>query len=243
LREKKSMNKIIIANWKMYGTVESSKEFLNYISKNIFNTQTNLVVCLPYTLLWCAKNYWQAYNKNWLDFGAQNCHYNLQYGPFTGCINAFMLKDIGANYTIIGHSETRTTPEQNQIYLDNLSAQLQAIFEARLTPIICVNQNVWNLQAKHITEVDMLINYIGNKKAIIAYEPTWAINQEQAAPLTNIQHNIQNLKNKLNLPVLYGGSVNKQNANQIAPLCDGLLVGRLGTNQQKFCDLVNNIQS
>ena len=108
--------KYFIGNWKMFGDisdfkiVQSISKFLNK-SKNSINKK-RIILCVPNTLIY---NFKKKLKSKLISIGAQNCHYNQTNGPFTGSVNAHMLKKIGADYIILGHSENRAEGESNEL--------------------------------------------------------------------------------------------------------------------------------
>ena len=101
-----------IANWKMYGdlkSLNSLNKVLKFSNKHK-KKKIKLIYCPPYTLL---DSFSKKIRKSKIELGAQNCHYEISSGPFTGSISPSMLKKIGSNYVIIGHSENRTDGEND----------------------------------------------------------------------------------------------------------------------------------
>ena len=116
--------KYFIGNWKMFGDFSSFKiiyKINQYIYKEKNLNNKKIVLCVPNTLI----HFFQKRLKSKLiSLGAQNCHYHETYGPFTGSVNASMLKKIGAEYIILGHSENRMEGETNQIIKKKLHLRL-----------------------------------------------------------------------------------------------------------------------
>ena len=120
-----------IANWKMFGVLSSIKllKKVSFYLKKIKKKNLKVIFCVPYTLLSeYSKN---IKNKN-MSIGAQNCHDLKDFGPFTGSVNSKMIKDVGANYVILGHSENRQQGETdfiiNKKILSSLNSNLKVIF-------------------------------------------------------------------------------------------------------------------
>ena len=122
-----------IANWKMYGDLKS----LNSLNKVIKFTNTNkrkkikLIYCPPYTLL---QAFYKKIKKTRIFLGAQNCHYEISSGPFTGSISPMMLKKIRIKYVIIGHSENRKEGETDHL----INKKIKSLIKCGLKIIFCV---------------------------------------------------------------------------------------------------------
>lgn len=212
------MSKIIVANWKMNG----SSEFIDSFFSNFTNPDTNnLIICPPLPYLSFVKNKGVA-------VGGQNCS---QYtsGAFTGDVSATMLRDMGCDYVIVGHSERRQYHSESN---DLVRAKANAALEAGLIPIICVGES------KEIRESGNHIETVLNQtkesiptqtgQFMLAYEPIWAIGTGLTASIDDIAEMHAALRQLLpSTPLLYGGSVNSTNSNEImsVPNVDGVLVG------------------
>ncbi len=212
------MSKIIVANWKMNG----SSEFIDSFFSNFTNPDTNnLIICPPLPYLSFVKNKGVA-------VGGQNCS---QYtsGAFTGDVSATMLRDMGCDYVIVGHSERRQYHSESN---DLVRAKANAALEAGLIPIICVGES------KEIRESGNHIETVLNQtkesiptqtgQFMLAYEPIWAIGTGLTASIDDIAEMHAALRQLLpSTPLLYGGSVNSGNSNEImsVPNVDGVLVG------------------
>ena len=126
-----------IANWKMYGDLKSIKTLNKVIkfTKSYKNNKYKLVYCPPFTLLSSFSN---KLRKTNIDIGAQNCHHSENYGAFTGSINSKMLKNIGANYIIIGHSENRTEGETNKL----INKKIKNALKYKIKVIFCIGETL-----------------------------------------------------------------------------------------------------
>ena len=132
-------NKILfIANWKMFGDLNSVKSIQSVINlskkKNYKNAK--IIYCPPYTLL---NNFVIRTRKTNLDIGAQNCHYEINTGPFTGSISSTMIKKLGAKYVIIGHSENRSNGETNT----QINKKIHSAILKKLKVIFCMGENLY----------------------------------------------------------------------------------------------------
>ena len=165
-----------IANWKMYGDIKSLNT-LNRVIKFSKSKEINkgrLIYCPPYTLI---NSFLKKFKNCLIDIGAQNCHENETYGPHTGFINARMLKNIGANYVIIGHSENREKGESNRL----INLKIKNAIKAKLKVIFCIGETLKEKRQKKTRQIlskqiKLGLDKIKNKSNIfIAYEPVWAI--------------------------------------------------------------------
>ena len=242
-------NKILfIANWKMFGDLNSVKSIQSVINlskkKNYKNAK--IIYCPPYTLL----NYFVIKTrKTNLDVGAQNCHYEINTGPYTGSISSTMIKKLGAKYVIIGHSENRSNGETNT----EINKKIHSAILNNLNVIFCIGENLFEKKNKKTNkilkqQIDLGLKKIKKiDKIIFAYEPVWSIGTGKV--LTNIEltkqiivikkiikDKFKNQKTK----IIYGGSVNNQNINNLKQIkeINGFLIGGASQNSKKFIDII-----
>ena len=126
-----------IANWKMFGdirSVNSTKKVIKF-SKNKKYKRAQIIYCPPYTLL---EKFLKITKKSKIKIGAQNCHYSQRPGPFTGSISANLIKSIGANYVIIGHSENRISGDNNNI----INLKIKSALKEKLKIIFCIGETL-----------------------------------------------------------------------------------------------------
>ena len=126
-----------IANWKMYGNTNSLNT-LNKVIKFSKSKEINkgrIIYCPPFTLI---SSFFRKFQNCLIDIGAQNCHESDDYGPHTGFINSRMLKNIGANYVIIGHSENREKGETNKL----INQKIKSALKANLKVIFCIGETL-----------------------------------------------------------------------------------------------------
>ena len=244
--------KYFIGNWKMFGDFSSFKiirKINEYIYKEKNFNKKKIVLCVPNTLI----HFFQKKLKSKLiSLGAQNCHYHETYGPFTGSVNASMLKKIGAEYIILGHSENRLEVETNQI----IKKKIISALNQKLNVIFCIGETykekskgkTFSILRKQIKS-SLNKKFIKNK-IILAYEPVWSIGTNKIPKKSELQNTIKFIKKdfrkifKTNKSpkVLYGGSVNHQSIGLLSSISeiDGFLIGSASQSAKKFIDIVKN---
>jgi triosephosphate isomerase len=214
-----------------------------------------VIICVPYTNLQVALQTVKGTNVH---IGAQNCHW-AEKGAFTGEIAPSMLKEMGVEYVIVGHSERRTYfGETNQTVL----ARTKAALNAGLVPIVCIGETLdernggtmEQVLTEQIKEGFAEITAEQMANVIVAYEPVWAIGTGVTA--TNQQANdaiafcrgvfadMYGSDVANNLCIQYGGSMNDKNAKELLsmPHIDGGLVGGASLVAEKFATIVNAIK-
>jgi len=242
-------NKILfIANWKMFGDLNSVKSIQSVINlskkKNYKNAK--IIYCPPYTLL---NNFVIKTRKTNLDVGAQNCHYEINTGPFTGSISSTMIKKLGAKYVIIGHSENRSNGETNNL----INKKIHSAILNNLNVIFCIGENLFEKKNKRTNnilkrQIDLGLKKIKKiDKIIFAYEPVWSIgtgkvltNKELIKQVIIIKNIIENKFKNQKTKIIYGGSVNNQNINNLKQIkeINGFLIGGASQNSKKFIDII-----
>jgi triosephosphate isomerase len=242
-------NKLLfIANWKMFGDLNSVKSIQSVINlskkKNYKNAK--IIYCPPYTLL---NNFVIKTRKTNLDVGAQNCHYEINTGPFTGSISSTMIKKLGAKYVIIGHSENRSNGETNNL----INKKIHSAILNNLNVIFCIGENLFEKKNKKTNKILKKQIYMGLKKIkkidkiIFAYEPVWSIgtgkiltNKELTKQVIIIKKIIKNKFKNQKSKIIYGGSVNNQNINNLKQIkeINGFLIGGASQNSKKFIDII-----
>ena len=233
-----------IANWKMYG----NKKSLNTLDKVIKFSKSKeikkgrLIYCPPYTLI---SLFFKKFQNCLIDIGGQNCHENFDYGLHTGNVNAKMLKDVGANYVIIGHSENREKGETNKL----INQKIKSAIKANLKVIFCIGETLKEKKegkTKSILtkQIKFGLDKVEKKRNLfIAYEPVWSIGTGKIPNLIELEETIKFIKNKFNKispKILYGGSVNPNNVKNLKMIknLDGFLIGGASQNSKKFIDIV-----
>jgi triosephosphate isomerase (TIM) len=246
----------IAANWKMYKTVHEAvvfvKEFRSLV-KDI--TSVEIVVAPPFTALHAVA---EAARSSNVGVSGQNLHWDKE-GAFTGEISAGMLREAGAEYVVIGHSERRRLFGETD---QSVNRKLVAALSAGLTPIVCLGETLDEREAEQTLPVldrqikDGLDGLTGDQvhSLVIAYEPVWAIGTgrnatpEQAAEAH--AHIRGRLRSWFGAPaadgchVIYGGSVKPDNIHDliVLPDVDGALVGGASLDVRGFADIVSRSQ-
>jgi len=230
--------KIIAGNWKMNKTPSEAVTFINEIKPLVATEDADVVFCVPAVSLIPAV---EAVKGTNIEIGAQNMHFE-EKGAYTGEIAPNMLTDVGAKYVIIGHSERREYFAETD---ETVNKKVLKAFEHGLTPIICCGESL--KQREQGITIDFVRQQIkiaflnvpkeNAKKAVIAYEPIWAIGTgkvatpEQAEEVCKaIRECIGEIYDKETadtIRIQYGGSVTAENAKELfsQPDIDGGLVG------------------
>ena len=233
-----------IANWKMYGvlkTLNSLNKIISF-SRNYKKNRLKIIYCPPFTLINPLS---KKLKKTPIGLGAQNSHESQNYASLTGQINSNMLKDVGAEFVILGHSENRKSGEENKL----INKKIKSSLKSGLKVILCIGETL-NEKKKNKTK-NVLKNQIKNclngienlSNIMIAYEPVWAIGTGKIPTLDDLKENILFIKNRLtkkSFKVLYGGSVNVRNIKDLKKIevIDGFLIGGDSRDPKKFIDII-----
>jgi triosephosphate isomerase (TIM) len=243
----KISEKLVVANWKMHGNLKQNSVLLADFVENLSSLEyTQVVVCAPYPYLAQLQSMLQNSNIAW---GAQNVA-KMEVGAYTGEVSAAMLADFGCKYVIIGHSERATAYCESD---ENIATKFVQAKKHGLTPILCVGETLIEREAGVMEmvvgkQLDAIINTHGAAvfaDAVISYEPIWAIGTGLAATPEQAKSMHLFIRNKIanlnldaanHLKILYGGSVNPQNAVQLFAVAniDGGLIGKCSLNAQEF---------
>lgn len=248
----------LIGNWKM--APEKNTQVADLIKKSgdiakAYKSSLTTIVCPPSVFLSTAvKNV-----KMPLLVGAQGVSGSVAVAQ-TGLVSAAMLKDRGAQYVIIGHSEMRARGDGN----GEVKAQLTRLFEKKLLPIVCIGEKSRDAQGWYLSEVKEQLETIFSdlaalqaKKIIIAYEPVWAIGAqaERAATPAECREMVIFIRKFLAdkydekvakaIPIIYGGSADEYNAKNFVTEggAQGFLVGRVSLDGKRFAALAKSITS
>jgi triosephosphate isomerase (TIM) len=242
---------IIAGNWKMFKTVSEAVSFLNEVKSKAEVNGVESVVCAPFTALSALV---QAAKGTSLRIGAQNLHWE-DNGAYTGEISGVMLKDLGVNYVIIGHSERRAYFAETN---ETVNKKMHAAFKHGLTPIVCVGEKLEEREAGQTKQVckaqtEAAFQGLSNEQAaqvVIAYEPIWAIGTGKSSTAEDAQDVIGYIRSLVadlydseiaqSVRIQYGGSVKPNNISEYMAQkdIDGALVGGASLEPSSFIQLV-----
>ncbi|MBE0700758.1 MAG: triose-phosphate isomerase [Acholeplasmataceae bacterium] len=244
---------LIAGNWKMYKTKDDALAFIYAVNLSVpEKEEVESVICAPAILI---RDLVKREGEN-LRIGAQNMHY-ADEGAFTGEISPLMLKSYGVDYVILGHSERRAYFHETDEWV-NLKAQ--AAVRNELTPIICVGESLEIRDAGTtdqfvIDQVKKAYINMDAKQAlntVIAYEPIWAIGTGKTATpnqaneaicmIRNVMENLYSKEVSEQIRILYGGSVNTKNIDDLLAMSDidGALVGGASLDPNSYLTLVKS---
>ena len=244
--------KVIAGNWKMNKLPNEAIAFIEELAPLVKNTENEVVLCVPYTDLFYALLTAQGTN---IKIGAQNMHYE-EKGAYTGEVSAEMLKSIGVEYVIIGHSERREYFNETD---ETVNKKLKKALAVGLKPIVCVGEKLEQREEGKAKEVVTKqtklalegLNPENVKNTIIAYEPIWAIGTGKTATKEDADETIKWIREEISkiygndiskcVIIQYGGSVKSGNAKDLFTMSDidGGLVGGASLDAQEFSKIVN----
>ena len=244
--------KVIAGNWKMNKLPNEAIEFVNELSELVKDTENEVIICVPYTDLFYVLM--QAQGTN-IKIGAQNMHFE-ESGAYTGEVSGQMLKSIGVEYVIIGHSERRQYFSETD---ETVNKKIKAAFKNELKPIVCVGETL-EQREQGITEdiiktqTKLALDGLSKtqvKNTIIAYEPIWAIGTGKTATSEDANNSIKVIRKEIEdiygkdvaeeVIIQYGGSVKSKNARELFETSDidGGLVGGASLDAEEFSKIVN----
>jgi len=246
------MNKsLIVANWKMNpATLKESKRLFNSVKEGIKNVKnTEVVICPPFIYLPVLKS--EAKGPSFaISFGGQSCFWE-EKGAFTGEVSPTMLKGLGCQYVILGHSERRKYFQETD---EMINKKIKAALKAKLKPILCIGETESEKKSgktlyilkKQLTSAfkNTPKSLILNSKFSIAYEPIWAIGTGNFCDPLKAKKILLFLRKTIKKnPILYGGSVNSQNARDYIKVSgfQGLLVGGASLDAKEFIKIVKSV--
>ena len=190
--------KVIAGNWKMNMLPNEAIEYIQAFESLVKDAEAEVILCVPYTdLFYCLMN---AQGTN-IKIGAQNMHF-AETGAYTGEVSAKMLKSIGVEYVIIGHSERRAYYGETD---ETVNKKLKAAFENELKPIVCVGESLEEREAGKTEEIitsqtRLALEGLTNeqvKATIIAYEPIWAIGTGKTATSEDANNSIKSIREEI----------------------------------------------
>ncbi len=244
--------KVIAGNWKMNMLPNEAIEYIQAFEPMVKNSKAEIILCVPYTdLFYCLLN---AQGTN-IKIGAQNMHF-AETGAYTGEVSGKMLKAIGVEYVIIGHSERRQYYGETD---ESVNKKIKAAFEYELKPIVCVGETLEEREAGKTEEIittqtKLALDGLSKeqvKNTIIAYEPIWAIGTGKTATSEDANNSIKAIREEIKriygeevsseVIIQYGGSVKSSNAKELFSTSDidGGLVGGASLKPEEFSKIVN----
>ena len=247
--------KLVVGNWKMHGSLAKNEALISSLIAGLRDLENaDFAVCVPHPYLFQAQQLLQGTNIAW---GGQNVS-QYEQGAYTGGVSAHMLRDFGCTYAIIGHSERRALIHETN---KSAAASFGAALKAGLTPIFCVGETLEEHKAglaQKVVEQQMnaIIATLGmdgfsravQQRAVLAYEPVWAIGTGNTATPEQAQAMHVFIRSAIaeldagvasRVRIIYGGSVNPSNAAQlfVMPDIDGGLIGRCSLNADDFIEI------
>ena len=244
------MKTLIIANWKCNPVSQKEAEnIFDSVKNGVKGASGEIIICPPFVYISLLKG---------LTLGAQNCFYE-EKGAFTGEISATMLKDLGAEYVIIGHSERRKYFQETD---EIINQKIKKALDAGLKIIFCIGETAEERDSGKKNEVlekqiKKGLNGISNFKfkisnLVVAYEPVWAIGTGNNCSIEETKQSIEFIQETLalsgaegqNIRVLYGGSVKSENSGAYIKDAgaNGLLVGGASLNAEEFVKIVKSAE-
>jgi triosephosphate isomerase len=233
---------LIVANWKCNPTtLKEAKKLFNSVKKGIKKTcpepyrRTEVVICPPFVYLPILGTSISIQGFGGLCFGSQDCFLGKE-GAFTGEISPKMLKNLGVKYVIIGHSERRKYQKETD---EVINKKIKAVIAEGLRPILCVDkisQIKKDLKGVSLKEL---------KNLVVAYEPLFAIGSGRPCPPEKAERMRISIQKKVKkrIRIIYGGSVNSQNARIYIEKAgfQGLLLGGASLKPKEFLKIVKNV--
>jgi triosephosphate isomerase (TIM) len=250
-----SRDRIVIGNWKMYKTSREATDYIERLSRKMEGCLARIYLAVPYTSILAASN---AAKQSEIAIGAQNMH-DARDGAFTGEIAAIMLKEAGARFVILGHSERRQLFNENNEFIHR---KVMRALSDDLQVVLCVGETA----AEHgkgkahevlCHQIESALQGVSEKefeKVILAYEPVWAIGAKKAALPQVIQEmhaycrqcleRIFGKRTSERIPILYGGSVDPDNIVGIVKQkgVDGVLVGSASLDLETFSKIIHHCE-
>ncbi len=237
----------------MYKTAAEAESFAEEFKKLYEPSDVRVAIAAPFTQLWALK---KAFEGTGIGLAAQNMHWEDQ-GAFTGEVSAPMLKEIGVDYCIIGHSERRQYFNETD---ETVNRKVLTALEAGILPILCCGESLETRDAGEqnaFVEAQIRADFAGvaaedAKKVTVAYEPIWAIGtgrnatpaqaEEMCAYIRSVVREISGDKAADALIIQYGGSVKTSNCAELMAMedIDGALVGGAGLDPKGICEIIKS---
>ena len=244
--------KVIAGNWKMNMLPNEAMSMISNLTPLVKDADSEVVLCVPYTDLFYSLLTAQETN---IKIGAQNMHFE-EKGAYTGEISGKMLKSIGVEYVIIGHSERRQYFAETD---ETVNKKLKAAFANGLKPIVCVGETLEERESGKAFEIitnqtQKALDGLTDEQVantIIAYEPVWAIGTGKTATSEDANEACKKIREKIakiygqnvadRVIIQYGGSMKPENAKELLEMSDidGGLIGGASLKAESFEKIVN----
>ncbi|MBZ6378614.1 triose-phosphate isomerase [Pacificimonas flava] len=244
-----ALRQLIAGNWKMHG-LTGDLDKVGHIMRAADEAKPDIGVALavPHTLIFAAA---ELADGSRLDIGGEDCH-QAESGAHTGCVSAAMVKDAGATFTIVGHSERRTDQGETDVLV---AEKLSAALKAGLSVILCVGESeaerdAGNAEAVVAAQLKTSIpEAVDPDRLTIAYEPVWAIGTGRTPTVGDVAAMHDSIRRSLkdrfgdagiSMLILYGGSVKPENAADLltASNVGGALVGGASLDPESFAGII-----
>ena len=240
-----------IGNWKMFGVPKSIGILGNinsYYSKDKNRNKYRVIITPPYTLIESFSKY---FKKKRISIGSQNCYQKEQFSSNTAAISPYMLRSVGAKYTLVGHSDNRGEGDTDAILKDKVKHALKN----NLKVVFCIGENKIEKKKRQTLSVlkrqltKVLEKKFNKNNIIVAYEPIWSIGtgkipsaNELKKTTIYIKKVLKEIFKKTSPAVLYGGSVDGSNVEMFKEIreIDGFLIGGASKTSKKFIDIIRN---
>ncbi len=243
--------KYFIGNWKMFGTPKSINilnKINSFYSKDKNQNKYKVIITPPYTLI---ESYSKYFKKKSISIGSQNCYHKDLFSSNTAAISSYMIRSVGAKYSLVGHSDNRSEGDTDKMLKNKVIFALLN----NLKVVFCIGEN--SFQKKKNRTLNVLKNQLTNvlerkmnfKNILVAYEPVWSIGTGKIPSINELKKTTLHIKKvlkgifkKKSPPVLYGGSVDGDNVKMFKeiPIIDGFLIGGASKSSKKFIDIIKN---
>ena len=233
------MKPLIVANWKMnpVDSSDAAKLFGRVANEISSQKSVEVVLCPPFPFIFQLI----AHEPD-IQIGAQDCFWESPStggGAFTGEVSPAMLKALGCSHVILGHSERKKYLYETA---EMINKKLKAVLQTGLTPVVCIGEHIEQEMKEVLRGIDNTSNIV------LVYEPEWAIStSENARPSTpeDCKEAIEKMRSMLNVPILYGGSVDSTNIAHFIKEggASGALVGSASLKAEEFIALVKEADS
>ncbi len=244
-----SENILIVSNWKMNLNLDNATKLLDNLKKIKLGSKPKVlnIVCPQFLLIPYVSNLLSSTD---IILGGQDCHFE-DFGSFTGDSSIQLLKYYKCEYVILGHSERRSQYGETNLMIKK---KCEIARKNKIKPIVCVGESIkLRKKGKHI---DFIINQLDEcieknlENIIVAYEPIWSIGSglipsydEILEVKTKSMNFLKERKGIKNVKILYGGSVNSENFNDIIQMSgvDGALIGSASINIKEITKIILNV--